>query len=392
MNSNSAGGAGKEGGGGQKTPAKSAEKPIGKIGRTEVKTRGLGGLLLTAEALKAANVGIRPPIADRGFANPLSDLGPAPSLNMGSPPITSAASESGARENRKTMERQYALRAKFRNFWAEFKEDTQNKERCDPAEMNNIFEAVTDLPDTSTLNLELAAVPFEASDQVAEDVARVLDVVFTKLNAMLHAGADVPMQYVTGTANSAKNWLIENKDMILNKLYMIAQWCGGAFALWLIRDNIANLFTNVWGITTLTGASAGFAAYILNRIGKDATVVNTLVVKFIDEADFTTMGYETVGGILPTIIETLKSRRDERSLDALTTFGEKLSAKIALAADKGTEIRRKTQMEAQLDALNQDIANMKKGKRGGRNTRRKRQSMKTKAKKHNKKSHKRHTK
>lgn len=385
MSSNSAGGAGKE------LPAKSAKKPIGKIGFTEVKTRGLGGPLLTREALETANVGTRTPIAPRGFANPLSDLGPAPSLNMGST-LERAASESGALENRKTAAvykgRQSELSAKF----GEFLKETQNKDRCDLAEMNNIFEAVNAVPDTSTLNMELAAVPFEASDQVAEDVAVVLSAVFTKLNAMLHAGADVPIQYVSSTANGAKNWLIENKDMILNKLYTIAQWCGGAFALWLIKDNIANLFTNVWGIATLTGASAGFAAYILNRIGKDPTAVNTLVVKFINEADDTTKGYEQIAEILPTIIGTLQSRREERSLDAVIALHDALDVKIPLVARAGTEHRDTRQMLAQLKALRQDITDMKSGKRGGRATRRKRQSMKTKAKKHNKKSHKRHTK
>lgn len=378
MSSNSAGGAGKEGGG---EDVKNKKRPI-----TESDRSTRRDLLLSPEAL--AKLGKRPKIGDRPFIIPSASGAVTPSLNMSGLLSTETASESGARKNRTAAAadiiRQDLLRAKFRKFWAEFKEETHNKDRCDTNEMNTIFDTVT-----STLNSELAAVPFDASDQVAEDVARVLDVVFIKLNELLRAGTAVPIHYVTGTANGATNWLNANKEAILSKLYTIAQWCGGAFALWLIKDNIAYLFTNVWGIAAFTGASAGSAAYILNRIGKDPMAVNTLVDKFINEADFTAMGYEKVMDILPTIIETLKSRRDERSLAALTALSDKLSTQIIGAANTGTELRNTTQMRAQLDALRKDIADMKKG---GRSTRRKRQSMKTKAKKHNKKSHKRHTK
>lgn len=380
MSSNSAGGAGKEGGGENK------KRPIPESDRSTRRD-----LLLSPDAL--AKLGKRPKMVDIPFIIPSASGAVTPSLNMSGLLSTYTASESGARKNRKTatedMERQYALRAKFRKFWAEFKEETQNKDRCDLNEMNDIFEAVNAVPDTVTLNMELAAVPFDASDQVAEDVALVLSAVFTKLNAMLRAGADVPIQYVANTTTSAKNWLNANKEAILSTLYTISQWCGGAFALWLIKDNIAYLFTNVWGIAAFTGASAASSMYILNRIGKDSTVVNTVVDKFINEADFTTMGYEKVAEILPTIIGTLKTRRDERSLAALTTLSEKLNTQITGAANIGTMTRETAQLREQLNALNQDIARIK---RGGRNTRRKRNSMKTKAKKHHKKSHKRHTK
>jgi hypothetical protein len=278
-------------------------------------------------------------------------------------------------------------RANFTRWYDEFKSATgRTNEECDPIEMQKILTTVTEaFEGEPTMGAKIAKAGFDASDQVVVDAANALRAVGYVLSKML-PDWDKSIDLAKSSSQQVKTWFLERKDWVLDKLYQLARMCGGAFALWLLSDYIIVLFTSVWGMTAFTGTGFASIIYILNSIGKSPEQIDAIIEKIITEADFTAMGYEKVKMILPTIIDTLKTKRDARSIAAMEKIRDKLTneidAKGRIRSDESVIL----ELTVQRDSLNADIASMKSG--GGRNTTRRRRTKKTRAKKHYKKSHK----